>query len=95
LEHSNKNFLWNPTTSCWQLLACLAIARSLERHLRFTNWLLCVMQRSLDASAFPSKEQNLLMMCDCSTKPAMSNPLPSGRIRPRRRFCAAQFRFSL
>ena len=26
-------------------------------------------------------------------RPAMSNPRPSGRMRPRRRFCAAQFRF--
>jgi len=28
-------------------------------------------------------------------KAAMSNPRPSGRVRPSRRFCAAHFRFSL
>jgi len=28
-------------------------------------------------------------------KPAMSNSRPVGRMRPSRRFCAAQFRFSL
>jgi len=31
----------------------------------------------------------------CASKPAMSNPRPGGPVWPSRRFCAAQFRFSL